>query len=67
LRSGIPASDLQRGAIDHDDTIANAERGTVRRALARSGGNISASAKVLDISRATMKRKVKQHNLRREH
>jgi transcriptional regulator of acetoin/glycerol metabolism len=67
LRKGIPATDLQRGSADHDDTISNAERATVRRALLRSGGNMTASAKVLDISRATMKRKVKQYDIRRSH
>ncbi|MCB8882265.1 sigma-54-dependent Fis family transcriptional regulator [Acidisoma cellulosilytica] len=65
LRDGIPAADLPLGAICHGDTIANAERGTFRRTLARTKGNISAAAKVLDISRATMKRKVKQYDLRR--
>jgi transcriptional regulator of acetoin/glycerol metabolism len=63
LRKGVPAADLQRDKIAHDDTIANAERGTVRRALARAGGNISASAKALSVSRATMKRKVKRHGI----
>ena len=67
LRDGIPAMDLQKGAVDLDDTIAHAERGTIRRTLARNGGNVTASAKVLDISRATMKRKVKQFNIRRPH
>ncbi len=63
LRKGVPAEDLQRSNIAHDDTIANAERGTFRRALARSGGNMSASAKALSISRATMKRKVKKYQI----
>jgi transcriptional regulator of acetoin/glycerol metabolism len=63
IRKGVPAADLQPGMIAFDDTIANAERGTVRRALARAGGNISASAKALSISRATMKRKVKQYKI----
>lgn len=65
LRNGVPAMDLQKEATSLDDTMARAERGTIRRALARTSGNVSASAKALDISRATMKRKLKQFNLRR--
>ncbi|MCB8877744.1 GAF domain-containing protein [Acidisoma silvae] len=65
LRDGIPAADLQSAVMVGYDTIAKAERGTFRRAMARSKGNISASAKSLEISRATMKRKVKQYDLRR--
>lgn len=65
LRSGVPAMDLQKQESFSDDTMARAERGTLRRALARTSGNVSASARALDISRATMKRKLKQFNLRR--
>jgi transcriptional regulator of acetoin/glycerol metabolism len=63
IRKGVPAGDLQPRAVDFVDTIANAERGTVRRALARAGGNISASAKALSVSRSTMKRKVGQYKI----
>jgi transcriptional regulator of acetoin/glycerol metabolism len=63
IRKGIPAGDLQPSTVDFVDTIANAERGTVRRALARAGGNVSASAKALSVSRSTMKRKVGQHKI----
>lgn len=66
LRNGIPASDLATDSASRDDTLSHAERGTIRRALARTGGNVSASARALDISRATMKRKLKHHNLRRQ-
>jgi transcriptional regulator of acetoin/glycerol metabolism len=66
LRSGIPAMDLRREGADLDDTMVHAERGTIRRALVRTGGNVSASARALDISRATMKRKLKQFRLRRQ-
>jgi transcriptional regulator of acetoin/glycerol metabolism len=65
LRNGIPAMDLQQLATYSEDTMARAERGTIRRALARTSGNVSASAKALEISRATMKRKLKKLNLRR--
>jgi transcriptional regulator of acetoin/glycerol metabolism len=66
LRSGIPAMDLQKGGADLDDSMVHAERGTIRRALARAGGNVSASARALDISRATMKRKLKKFNLHKQ-
>ena len=53
LRKGILAMDLERAGADLDDTIVHAERGAIRRALVRTGGNVSASARALDISRAT--------------
>ncbi|MBT3361819.1 MAG: sigma-54-dependent Fis family transcriptional regulator [Rhodospirillales bacterium] len=65
LRNGISAMDLRTDTANLDDTIARAERGTIRRALVRTGRNVSASAKALNISRATIKRKMKQHNLHR--
>ena len=63
LRNGVPAMDLQKWTACPGDTMAFAERGTIRRALARTSGNVSASARALDISRATMKRKLKKFNL----
>jgi transcriptional regulator of acetoin/glycerol metabolism len=59
LRNGVPAMDIEQQAACPADTMARAERGTIRRALARTSGNVSASARALDISRATMKRKLK--------
>ena len=44
------------GAVEAD--LLNAERGAVRRALALSGGNVSAAARALGVSRATLHRKL---------
>ncbi|GMG82446.1 helix-turn-helix domain-containing protein [Paralimibaculum aggregatum] len=43
----------------------DAERRTVRTALAQCAGNVSAAARMLGISRATLHRKIKRHGLRR--
>ena len=47
---------LGAGAVETD--LLEAERGAVRRALAVSGGNVSASARALGVSRATLHRKL---------
>jgi transcriptional regulator of acetoin/glycerol metabolism len=53
------------GGQAHDDRIEAAERAVLKRALARSGGNVSKAAKDLDVSRATLHRKMNQLGLRR--
>jgi transcriptional regulator of acetoin/glycerol metabolism len=61
----IPAADLVgRARADGGDNISAAERAVLARALARSGGNISKAAKDLNISRATLHRKINQLGLR---
>jgi len=62
LRRGVCASDLVEGAADG---LARAERAVIRRTLVRLNGNVSASASALDVSRATLKRKIRQHGLGR--
>ncbi len=65
LARPMPAADLiGRAKADSDDLDA-AERAVLQRALARSGGNVSKAAKNLDVSRATLHRKLKQLGLRR--
>jgi transcriptional regulator of acetoin/glycerol metabolism len=65
LARPIPAADLiGRARAGGDDDISAAERAVLLRALARSGGNISKAAKVLNISRATLHRKINQLGLR---
>jgi len=62
IRNGTPASDLLEG---EDDDLASAERKVLRRTLVRSSGNVSRAAQMLHISRATMKRKLNEHGVRR--
>ncbi|MDD9746812.1 MULTISPECIES: GAF domain-containing protein [Marinovum] len=59
LARGIPASDLFEPC--DSDGFARAERAVLRRTLLRTQGNVTAAAELLDISRATMKRKVGKH------
>lgn len=51
----VPAADLLGG---RGETLAGAEASLLRRALARAGGNVSAAARRLGISRATFHRKI---------
>ena len=48
------------------DTLDSAEYGVLRRSLLRSRGNVTAAARELSISLATMKRKIRQHGLDRQ-
>ncbi|WP_257168786.1 helix-turn-helix domain-containing protein [Bradyrhizobium sp. SRS-191] len=65
LARPVPASDLIRGARSVSDDIDAAERAVLTRALARAGGNVSKAAKELDMSRATLHRKMKRLGLER--
>jgi transcriptional regulator of acetoin/glycerol metabolism len=65
LAGNLPASELLNDHR-HEDLI-DAERGVLQRALARVGGNVSAAAKLLGISRATMHRKMNKAGLERAH
>jgi transcriptional regulator of acetoin/glycerol metabolism len=65
LARPIPAADLIGEARAASDDIAMAERAALHRALVRSNGNVSKAAKDLDISRATLHRKLKQLGLQR--
>ena len=57
IAAQLPASDLLTpGGAEID--LLEAERGAVRRALARTGGNVSAAARALGVSRATLHRKL---------
>jgi transcriptional regulator of acetoin/glycerol metabolism len=65
LTRPLPAVDLQCAAAAED--FGQAERAVLQRALARSDGNVSAAAKALGISRATLHRKLKRLQLSRIH
>lgn len=53
----LPAIDILSPERDLDAELDEAERGALRRAIARAGGNMSAAAQALGISRATLYRK----------
>lgn len=61
IAAQLPASDLLGRAAEAD--LLDAERGAVRRALARAGGNVSAAARALGVSRATLHRKLNRLGL----
>jgi transcriptional regulator of acetoin/glycerol metabolism len=58
----IPRSDLQSTRPEVTGLLA-AERAEVRKAIARTKGNMSAAAKDLEVSRATLYRLLKKHGL----
>ncbi|BBB98934.1 MULTISPECIES: helix-turn-helix domain-containing protein [Bradyrhizobium] len=64
LARPLPAADLIGETRDAGD-LAAAERAALQRALARAGGNVSKAARDLDMSRATLHRKLKQLGLHR--
>lgn len=66
LRRPLAAADLLGAEAPAADLLA-AERGAVQRALARAGGNVSAAAEALGISRATLHRKLHRLGLRGAH
>ncbi len=68
---GLTGADITRGVVASDlidmqpDTLAEAECGVLNRALVRNRGNVTATARGLGISHATIKRKLRQHQLDR--
>jgi len=68
LAHRFPADDLLAPAQPpQGDDLDAAERGVVQRALARAGGNVSAAARLIGVSRATMHRKLARLGLDRPH
>ena len=65
LKRAIPAADLMGRNEAAGDTLDSASRAVLQRALARAGGNVSQAARLLNVSRATLHRKLSQHGLRR--
>ncbi|MGD0184322.1 MAG: helix-turn-helix domain-containing protein [Roseiarcus sp.] len=65
LARPMPAADLIGRAKAESDDMTAAERAVLQRALARSGGNVSKAAKDLNMSRATLHRKLNQFGVRR--
>ena len=65
LERGIPAQSVLSPQHEDREDLERAERGVLQRALARCGGNVSAAAKTLGISRATLHRKLHRTGLAR--
>ena len=62
----LPLGDLS-GETRFDDGLRHAERIILERALSRSGGNVTAAARQLGVSRATLHRKLGKLGLERSH
>jgi transcriptional regulator of acetoin/glycerol metabolism len=67
LKRPVPAADLLGGSRPVSKDLDQAERAALQQALARSAGNVSAAAQALDISRATLHRKLRRLGLQRPH
>ncbi|RFB75670.1 helix-turn-helix domain-containing protein [Methylovirgula sp. 4M-Z18] len=65
LAAGIAAADLFDESSRTD--LLQAERAALQRALAQAGGNVSAAAQRLGISRATLHRKLNRSGVKRIH
>ncbi len=63
----LPAQSILSPRTADSENLELAERGVLQRALARSGGNVSAAAKSLGMSRATLHRKMRKAGLVRRH
>jgi transcriptional regulator of acetoin/glycerol metabolism len=61
----LRADSLLSGDDEPPVNLEHAERVVLQRALARATGNVSAAAKALGVSRATMHRKMRQLGLKR--
>lgn len=55
-RAPVPVADLL--SLDSHDRPEDGERAVIARALARAGGNVTAAARALGLSRATLHRKL---------
>ena len=62
----VPAQAILSPRSDDTEDLDAAERGVLQRALARAGGNVSAAAKALGVSRATLHRKIRRAGLERD-
>ena len=67
LAKGLLAADVLGDPAKGTGDLDDAERGVLQRAMARAGGNVSAAAQNLGISRATLHRKLARFSIRRPH
>jgi transcriptional regulator of acetoin/glycerol metabolism len=61
----LPAEAILSPRAGTAENLEGAERGVLQRALARCGGNVSAAARALGVSRATLHRKLRRAGLGR--
>lgn len=61
----LPLSRLKGPVVTADEDFQTAERRIILQALARTGGNVTAAASSMGISRATLHRKIRQLDLTR--
>lgn len=64
LGTSLPAADVLGLAGSSIESMDAAERGVVKRALARANGNVTAAAQALGMSRATFYRKLRRLGVR---
>ena len=67
LAAGLPADAILSTVTDRREDLGRAERGALQRALATTGGNVTAAAQSLGISRATLHRKMNRLELHASH
>jgi transcriptional regulator of acetoin/glycerol metabolism len=60
----MPAADLLGGPGGALEQLGDVERSVLQRALLRADGNVSAAAKALGVSRATLHRKLKRFDVK---
>jgi transcriptional regulator of acetoin/glycerol metabolism len=65
IAHNLPAEAILSPPSDEGETLDSAERGVLVRALARADGNVSAAAKALGMSRATLHRKIRRLGVQR--
>lgn len=63
LRAVIRESSRAQDSDSLDGQLAVAERSIIKHALARAGGNVSEAARLLDVSRSTLYRRLEQLDL----
>ncbi len=67
LAKGLLAADVLGDEMRAIQDLGDAERSALQRAMTRVGGNVSAAAQSLGISRATLHRKLARFGIRRPH
>lgn len=67
LARPLPAAQVLGGDANPAGSLRDAERGILERALVGAGGNVTAAARTLGVSRATLHRKLSKFGIRAAH